>query len=278
MFIAWRLIFSAEPLYNDVVEGYMNEVDGYHVIKSNHGFQNSLMSDEYSQNVFDDMNVNNRPQFQNDVTSTAYNRGSSRSVSPFEEESSSISFSNSLLDPKEFMKRMQINKNVEQSMKRMPPQYDPHKTDISSITFSTISNLGKNLPHHTTSAKKPSLYSYFESKKTFDRENSNRVKSISKGDQSRGLIKTQKVSIPSSIPNAWSDLVIGRFPNTAKQFLNLEKRKHSELSSFRKNPSTENVDDFSTKKLRCLLNRTKRDVNRTHAGTYSNIFSTQHFE
>ena len=267
----------------------MNEFDGYQSIKSSQGFENSLMSDGYRQDVFDDMNVNNRPQFKHDASLTAYRDDSGQSFfpneyedensfSPYEEEESSISFSNLLLNPKEFMKRMQINKNVEPSMKPMPPQYDPHKTDISSITFSTISNLGKNLPHHTTSAKKPSLYSYFESKKTFDRENSNRVKSISKGDQSRGLIKTQKVSIPSSIPNAWSDLVIGRFPNTAKQFLNLEKRKHSELSSFRKNPSTENVDDFSTKKLRWLLNRTKRDVNRKHAGTYSNIFSTQHFE
>ena len=262
-------------MYNDVDESYVNEFDG-HSITSNHGFQNSLMSDEYRQDVFDDMNVNNRPQFQNDASSMAH-YGTSQSLSPFEKESSSISFSNSLLDPKEFMKRMQINENVEPSIKPMPPS-DPHKSDFSSISFSTISNLGKNLPDHHTSAKKPSLYSYFESKKTFDREKGNRVKSISKGDQSRGLIKTHKVSIPSSIPNAWSDLVFGRFPNTAKKFLNLEKRKHSELSSFRKNPLTRNVDDFSTKKLRWLLNRTKRDVNEKHAGTFSNIFSTQHFE
>ena len=263
----------------------MNEFDGYQSIKSSQGFENSLMSDGYRQDVFDDMNVNNRPQFKHDASLTAYHDDSGQSFSPneyedensfspYEEEESSISFSNLLLNPKEFMKRMQINENVEPSIKPMPQSY-PHKGDISSITFSTISNLGRSVPDHDTTAKKPSLYSYFESKKTFDREKGNRVKSISEKDLSRGLIKTHKVSIPPSMPNAWSDLVIGRFPNTARQFLNLEKRKNSELSSYRKNPSMKNVDDFSTKKLRWLLNRTKRDVNGKHAGTFSNIFSTK---
>ena len=271
--------FPTDTTYNDVYKSYTNEFDGYQSIEPNRGFEHSVVPKEYRQDVFDGMKVDNRPQFQHKPTSTAYH-DSSRTFSPYddEEESSSISFSNSLLDPSEFMKRMQINKNVEPSIKPIPysPTY-PHNSDISSMTFSTISNLGKNLPDHHTSAKKPSLYSYFESKKTFDREKGNRVKSISKGDQSRGLIKTQKVSIPTSMPNAWSDLVIGRFPNTARQFLNLEKRKKSELSSFRKNPMR-NVDDFSTKKLRWLLNRTKRDVNEKHAGIFSDIFSTQHSE
>ena len=256
----------------------MNEFDGYENIEQNRGFEHSVDSKEYRQDAFDDMNINSRPQFQHKPTSTAYH-GSSQSFSPYddEEDSSSISFSNSLLNPSEFMKRMQINKNVEPSIKPMPHSSTyPHNSDISRITFSTISNLGKNRGVDST-AKKPSLYSYFESKKTFDREKGNRVKSISKGDQSRGLIKAHKVSIPPSMPNAWSDLVIGRFPNTARQFLNLEKRKKSELSSFRKSPMR-NVDDFNTKKLRWLLNRTKRDVNEKHAGIFSDILSTQHFE
>ena len=179
---------------------------------------------------------------------------------------SSISFSNSLLNPKAFMKRAQVNNNIVRPSTPINnvPTYPYHDDGISRITFSSVSNLQRNLPD--ISAKKPSLYSYFESKKTVNREKGNRVKSISKGDQNRRLIKTHKVSVPS-IPNTWSDLVIGRWPNTARRLLNLEKgKKFSELSSFRKS-GMKNVDDFSTKKLRWLLNRTKRDVkNEKYAG------------
>jgi hypothetical protein len=185
--------------------------------------------------------------------------------SPYSQDDtkSSISFSNSLLNPKAFMKRVQVMGQT--TPINNFPTYSHHDDGNSRLTFSSVvSNSQRNLPD--ISAKKPSLYSYFESKKTVDRENGNRVKSISIGDQNRRLIKTHKVSVPS-IPNRWSDLVIGRWPNTARRLLNLEKgKKFSELSSFRKS-AMKNVDDFSTKKLRWLLNRRKRDVkNEKYAG------------
>ena len=209
-------------------------------------------------------NIYNKMYSQQDDTSPIY-YGSIPSYTE-DDTKSSISFSNSLLNPKAFMKRVEINKNMWEPKTPINNlrTYSPRDDGTSRLTFSSVSHLQQNLPD--SSAKKPSLYSYFESKKTVNRERGNKVKSISKGDQNRRVIKTHKVSVPS-IPSTWSDLVIGRWPNAAKRLLNLEKRRNnSKLSSYRES-AMKNVDDSSTKKLRWLLNRTKRDVkNEKYAG------------
>ena len=216
--------------------------------------------DDHIQTVYG-YNINKKLHLQPDNLSNAWSPIPSYSLD--DTKKSSISFSNSLLNPNTFMKRTQINMNIQPSMKpTTSPTYS--KVYPSRMTFSSISNLLS--PHKVTenSAKKPSLYSYFESKKILNRKKGNSDKKISKEGQNRKLIKKHKGSA-SSIPNRWSDLVIGLVPNTAKHFLNLEHRRTSDLSSFRKLAS-KNADDFNTKKLRWLLNRTKRDIKGSYGG------------
>ena len=167
-----------------------------------------------------------------------------------------ISFSNSLLDPSQFMRRTRVESKVPASMQQMFSTV-PSNDETSKTTFSSVSNLLHNSPAKPI-PKTDSIYSYFESKRLFDKRNWGKIKS--RADQKSRPINTKKQTV-SSIPNRWSDLVIGRWPNTAKHFLNLEERKkhNSELSSFRKR-GTLGVNEFSTKKLPWLLGRAKRDV------------------
>ena len=167
-----------------------------------------------------------------------------------------ISFSNSLLDPSQFMRRTTVESKVPASMQQMFSSV-PSNDETSKATFSSVSNLLHNSPAKPI-PKTDSIYSYFESKRLFDKHNWGEIES--RGDQNPRPINTKKQTV-SSIPNRWSDLVIGRWPNTAKHFLNLEKRKkhNSELSSFRKR-GTLGVNEFSTKKLPWLLGRAKRDL------------------
>ena len=167
-----------------------------------------------------------------------------------------ISFSNSLLDPSQFMRRTRVESKVPASMQKMFSSV-PSNDETSKATFSSVSNLLHNSPAKPI-PKTDSIYSYFESKRIFDKRNWGKIKS--RADQKSRPINTKKQTV-SSIPNRWSDLVIGRWPNTAKHFLNLEERKkhNSELSSFRKR-GTLGVNEFSTKKLPWLLGRAKRDV------------------
>ena len=173
-----------------------------------------------------------------------------------DDTNSRISFSNSLLEPSQFMKRTRVESKVPASMQQMFSPV-PLNDETSKATFSSVSNLLHNSPAKPI-PKTDSIYSYFESKRIFDKRNWGKIKS--RGDHKARPINRKNQTV-SSIPNRWSDLVIGRWPNTAKHFLNLEKRKkhNSELSSFRKR-GTLGVNEFSTKKLPWLLGRAKRDV------------------
>ena len=174
--------------------------------------------------------------------------------------SSSISFSNSLLNPQTFMKGTHSGGATQHRTKQTIVSNDSPAT-LSSITDLWPSTKPQNVKNPTT------LYSYFESKKARDHERHNKHK-IAKGDPVRRLIKADKEDNPL-IPNSWSELVIGRWPNIATKYLDLVKRR-SDLSSFKKG-AREKLDDFSTKKLRWLLNRTKRDANsKTFLGTTAN--------
>ena len=174
-----------------------------------------------------------------------------------DDTNSRISFSNSLLDPGQFMRRTRVESKVPTNPMQQMFSSVPSNDETPKATFSSISNLLHNSPAKPI-PKTDSIYSFFESKRIFDKRNWGKIKS--RADQKSRPINTKKQTV-SSIPNRWSDLVIGRWPNTAKHFLNLEERKkhNSELSSFRKR-GTLGVNEFSTKKLPWLLGRAKRDV------------------
>ena len=114
--------------------------------------------------------------------------------------------------------------------------------------------------------KSPSVYSYFESQKM----HSPYTPTTRKVPKNYGKppVKADKNNIPL-IPSLWSELLIGNLRPAADKGTTryLDLRNKSDLSSFKKG-ATKKLDDFSTKKLRWLLNRrrSKRAVNEKFVG------------
>ena len=236
----------------------LNELDDYQNMMSHKELDYSGGSTDYKKSLYG-LQINEEIPSQYDYTTWS-------TATPFQvpaDTKSSISFSNSLLNPKALIKGSIVNNKVLPTPPFLPFSIDSLKKlddEKTAMPYSSISNLLQMMP--TSNTKSPSsLYSNFESKKTFNHLIGNQVREVYKEDHNKSLIKAHK----ETIPNSWSDLIIGRWPNHAKRFLELGKGK-AEISSFRKG-AMKNIDDFSTKKLRWLLkNRSKRDVNGKDAG------------
>ena len=115
-----------------------NKPDGYQDVMSNTELKYSRGSTDYEKSSYG-LHTNNELHSQYD-NSPLYGPISSHSQ---DDTKSSISFSNSLLNPKAFMKRIQINKEFQPLIPMHSPTYSGD--DTSAATFSSISNLLQNV-------------------------------------------------------------------------------------------------------------------------------------